>query len=218
MSESKPELNRPDLETFAESLVSKLQQQFAAKLDEVTEKWDARISHLETYQSGNEPTSPAQDLTQETPVQEAHHLNDYGVQLFYRNQLDQAAQSLEDAVSVQPDLLAAWNNLGVVYSGLNRPEKAIAAFQRAAEINPNRTEYLNNQGVLALLDLKPEKALELFEEAIVSNDREVAVLLNLAQAYLALSFHGRAVNAWKMVLVIDPHQVEATQNLRQYYS
>jgi len=199
-------------EAFAEAVADKIEQRFGARLD-------AMAMRLEKLEGSSDVSLPnATDYrVQETVLEEAFHLNDYGVQLYYRNLLDQAAQSLEDAVQVKPDFLEAWNNLGVVYTGLNRPEKAISAFQRAAEIDPNRTEYLNNQGVLALLDLKPEKALELFEEAMVSKDREVAVLLNLAQAYLALSFHERAVQTWKMVLALDPTQSEATQNLRQYY-
>lgn len=207
---------RGDLEAFASSLVSKIETSLARKLDAAHAGIESRLSKLESRAS--QPGNINSHGHQETPTEEAIHLNDYGVQLYYRNQLDQAAQALEDALEVQPDLTEAWNNLGVVYTGLNRPEKAIAAFQKAAECDPQRTDYLNNQGVLALLEAKPEKALELFEEAVVSKDREVAVLLNLAQAYLALSFHGRAVQAWKMVLTIDPHQVEATQNLRQYYT
>lgn len=217
MSDQKMEINGSKLEVLAGALASKLEQTLTTKLEETTRRLETRLDRLEARDAAATREMPKMDLVQETPNQEAHHLNDYGVQLYYRNQLDQAAQSLEDAVAVQPELVEAWNNLGVVYSALNRPEKAISALRQAAELDPQRTDYLNNQGVLALLEMKPEKALEMFEEAAVSSDREVGLLLNLAQAYLALSYHGRAVDAWKMVLAIDPHQAEATQNLRQYY-
>lgn len=214
MSETKESMQTAQLEDLATTMFTKLEQRLSGKIDELASTWDRKFSSLaqDTPGAASPPTP-----TQETPRQEAFHLNDYGVQLYYRNQLDQAAQSLEDAVAVQPELTEAWNNLGVVYTALNRPEKAIYAFQSAAELDPNRTEYLNNQGVLALLDTKVEKALELFEEAKITKDREVSVLLNLAQAYLALSYHERAVQTWKMVLAIDPYQIEANQNLRQYY-
>ena len=144
-------------------------------------------------------------------------LNDQAVTLFYRNELDQAAQVLEEATEMMPESVAVWNNLAMVYSGLGKPEKAAQAFQKAIGIDLSRTEILNNQAVLCLLQNNPQEALKILEEAKSANPQQISTLLNLAQAYLTLGHYGRAIYTWRLVTAIDPKQEEATRNLRQYY-
>ena len=186
---------------------------FARQIGKETDhKIAAAMERLERLVAGRGvETVPLPEETQDAT------LNDYAVQLYYKNELEQAAQLLEEATATTPDSVESWNNLAMVYSALNQTEKAVKAFQKAVELDPNRLDLLNNKGVMALLGGQPEQALSFLEAANESNPQQVPTLLNLAQAYQASGRFNRAIQAWKMVLAIDPHQEEATQNLRQFY-
>lgn len=212
----------PDFKALMEALTQEMRQSLQRFSDEWVEetkdridlnmeRLEKRLRKLETQTSHH--TRPLQESSED----ECRHLNDYGVQLYYRRQFDQAVQMLEDATRINSTCLEAWNNLAMVYSAMGQTERAVQAFNHALEIDPNRVEVLNNKGVMALLDKKPEQALAIFEEANQSDAHQVTVLLNLAQAYEALGYPSKAVAAWRLVLAIDPSQEEAQQHIRQYY-
>lgn len=198
---------RQTLQRFSEEWVEETKD----RIDLNMERLEKRLRKLESQSSLH--TRPLQESTEE----ECRHLNDYGVQLYYRRQFEQAVQMLEDATRTNPSCLEAWNNLAMVYSAMGQTERAIQAFNHALEIDPNRVEVLNNKGVMALLDKNPEQALAILEEAKQTDPHQIVVLLNLAQAYEALGYPSKAVSAWRLVLAIDPNNEEAQQHMRQYY-
>lgn len=166
----------------------------------------------------NQPQQPkAIDEAHMEQVNTAVTLNDLAVQLFYRNEQQEALDKLEQATMINPDLPEAWNNLAMVYSALGRSEEAGEAFARALDLDANLTEVLNNHAVLHLLRGNTEEALAILERAEQDNPRYIPILMNLAQAYLTRGHPERAVRAWKMVVAIDAYHDEARQNLRQYY-
>ena len=217
----------PQLKQWLDQALSRLDQKMNQQISNwsaaLAEEAEAHLSHtlqrLEKQIGQTQSAAPGAPTAKPAGSQrdESHHLNDYGVQLFYQNQLDQAVQIIEEAVRVNPGLVEAWNNLGVIYTSIDQSEKAVHAFQMATELDPARVEVLNNQAVLALVDTQAEKALEILEQAHQAEPRQIAVLLNMAQAYQALGQHARAVHTWNLVLAIDPEQDEATRNLRQYF-
>lgn len=156
-------------------------------------------------------------LNDDPTRKELRQTNDYAVQLFYMNELEQAGQLLDDLCGRFDDEAVVWNNLGVVNVAMGKSEQARAAFQKALELDATAVSVVNNQGVLALMDEQPESALEMFEEAQRREQHNVEVLLNLAHAYEAMEQHERAVSIWQTVLTIDESQVEARNLLRQYY-
>ncbi|MCB1043349.1 MAG: tetratricopeptide repeat protein [Acidobacteria bacterium] len=172
---------------------------------------EQRLENLETR------LQDEQDSAVGPSERELRQTNDYAVQLFYMNELDQAAQLLGDLSHKYTDECVVWNNLGAVYTAMGKDDLAQAALRKALECNPQAVQSMNNQGVLALLDEHPENALEVLEEAQRHEQHNIKVLLNLAQAYAALDQPDRAVELWRRVLTIDEGQVEAQQSLKQYY-
>ena len=190
---------------------------FVEKIGKETEqKIESAVKRLEG-QIGSGSEIRTRPIPQQDHLEESTALNDQGVQLYYQGELAQAAQFLENALKFHPESVEALNNLAVVYTGLNETEKAVSAFQKAVELDPNRAEVLNNKGVLALLDAQPEEALSYLEEADQTESLQIPVLLNLAQAHHALGDYKRAIQAWKLVIAVDPDQEEAARNLKQYY-
>lgn len=177
----------------------------------VLSRIEDRLSALE-----KPPVAAGKPLERDV-VEESFRLNDYGVQLYYDRRWEQAVRMFEDASRVNPKSVEIWSNLGAALTALGMTERAVSAFRQAAALDAEALELRNNRAVLALLQTKPEKALEILEKAAVDFQQEVTVLLNLAQAWLALDRHDKAVETWKTILAIDPAQEEAQQHLRQYY-
>ncbi len=210
-----PDVN-PELQLVLTRLTDYIDQElrihlayFARKINKDTQQYVERA--LGRMQRG---TPQEGQLDQ---FKESDQRNDLGVQLFYENELEKAAEYLEQATELNPASLEAWNNLAMVQTALNQTEKAAQAFAHAIELDPDRAEILNNKGVLALLQNDPEKALTILEEANEAEQLRIPTLLNLAQAYVVMGQLTRAINAWKLVTAIDPVQEEAVQNLRQYF-
>ncbi len=171
---------------------------------------EQRLDSLENLTHVEGATQPhAQD-------RELRQTNDYAVQLFYMNELEQAAQMLSELSQKYPSEAVVWSNLGAVYTAMGKGDLAQSALRKALECDSKAVFAMNNQGVLTLLDEHPENALEVFEEAQRCDQQNVEILLNLAQSFMALEQIDRAVEIWRRVLTMDEGQIEAQQFLKQY--
>lgn len=210
------------LGNFTERLAEQLEQQFTKLADtvkqDVRQQSNQAMLQLEKRLEKVEGrVSPSPVPHGETPSSLDNSKNDEAVSLYYRGEWEAAAQLLEACCEQQPDHVAVWNNLGAVYTAMGKHEEAIKAYTRAAELAPDQVELLNNRGVLNLMQGDVDAALRLFHQAQETNPDQMAVLLNLAEAYQALGHYTRAVQAWKMVVAIDPAHEEANRQLRQFY-
>ncbi len=77
-----------------------------------------------------------------------------------------AAEHYARAVSIAPDYLEAWNNLGGEYRMLERWEKAEEALQRARALDPESAQVNLNLGMLYLAQGKTAKARNHLKEAV----------------------------------------------------
>jgi len=148
---------------------------------------------------------------------EACELNDYGVQLYYLNEIDQALEIFKDALNKDPDSPEICSNLGVVYTVKGESEKAMDYFKRAVEIDGNRVEFINNKGVLAIFQSDPTEAVALFERAHFRDPQHQSVLYNLGKAYVECKQLKKAMQMFRLILNINPEHKEAADQLRQYY-
>jgi Tfp pilus assembly protein PilF len=80
----------------------------------------------------------------------AEALNDYGALLNESQDYDTAAQQLEVAVRVAPDLAAAHMNLGNAYRGQGQLEKAQAQYEEALKLDEGLKDVYFNLAVLFL--------------------------------------------------------------------
>jgi tetratricopeptide (TPR) repeat protein len=66
-----------------------------------------------------------------------------------------AIKEFEEAIRLDPDLIIAYNNLGIVYYSLEQYDDAIKAFEHAVKIDPINLEAQNN-----LKNAKSKKAVQ----------------------------------------------------------
>jgi tetratricopeptide (TPR) repeat protein len=112
------------------------------------------------------------------------------VKLALGNQ-EAAAREFAAALALDPSLVDAHYNLGLVLFGLGRTDEARACFERALALAPHAGAH-NGLGVVALEAGAPEAALRHFERAVEVDPRYPDALDNLA---LALERLGRAEEA-----------------------
>ncbi len=100
--------------------------------------------------------------------------------LFYSNRgaealraglLDEALTWLEDAVRIDPELVSAWVNLGVVQRRSGRVEEAEASYRRALEIEPQSGSALANLALLLRMKGRTDESEELLRLAAAARTR-----------------------------------------------
>ena len=107
---------------------------------------------------------------------------------------DEALESFEVALDLEPDNSQAWSNLGVLYAAQGRFEEAINSFEHSLEINDN-DEVWNNHGT-ALFSLgKYEEALNSFNRAIDLNQENVQAWAGKGSAHNFLEDYNEAINS-----------------------
>ncbi|MBW4641511.1 MAG: TIGR03032 family protein [Goleter apudmare HA4340-LM2] len=113
----------------------------------------------------------------------ARSLFEQGKQSAQQGDLQRAVASFSEAIRLQPDYIAAYNQLGNALQGLGRLEEAIAAYQRLLEINPNVAEAHCNLGAIWQMQGKTEEAIAAYQRAIQFKPDFALAHLNLGRLH-----------------------------------
>jgi protein O-GlcNAc transferase len=89
-----------------------------------------------------------------------------GKQSVQQGDLQAAVASFSEAIRLQPDYIAAYNQLGNALQGLGQMEEAIAAYQKLLLINPNVAQAHCNLGAIWQIQGKTEEAIAAYQLAI----------------------------------------------------
>ena len=158
----------------------------------------------------------AQKLLQTSvnPVNDAAKLMfDAGKAQVKENNLEKAIACYQEAIRLQGDYVAAYNQLGNVLQTLEQSDEAIAAYQKILEINPNVAAAHCNLGSIWQMQEK-------FEEAIAAYQRAIELKPDFALAHSNLG--GLLANQRRFVeaetylsqaLQLQPQTVELHQQL-----
>ncbi|PZU98909.1 MAG: TIGR03032 family protein [Pseudanabaena sp.] len=80
--------------------------------------------------------------------------------------LAQAIICFREAIALQPDYVAAYNQLGNALQGLGKSDEAISAYRKILEINPNVAAAHCNLGSIWQIQGKYEEAIAAYQKAI----------------------------------------------------
>jgi uncharacterized protein (TIGR03032 family) len=80
--------------------------------------------------------------------------------------LEGAIACYQEAIRLQPDYIAAYNQLGNALMTLDKSEEAIAVYQKILEINPNVAAVYCNLGCIWQMQEKFEQAISAYQRAI----------------------------------------------------
>ncbi|MBC1242192.1 GNAT family N-acetyltransferase, partial [Nostoc sp. 2RC] len=93
-------------------------------------------------------------------------LFEQGKQWAQQGNLQAAVASFSEAIRLQPDYIAAYNQLGNALQGLGQMEQAIAAYQKLLLINPNVAQAHCNLGAIWQIQGKTQQAIAAYQRAI----------------------------------------------------
>ncbi len=112
--------------------------------------------------------------------------NDWGVNLFRANRMDEAAEKLVYAVDVDPTFAGAHLNLGLVRTSLQEFELAAEAFEKALEVNPNQMEIALNSAITYLMVGRYSESLDRLNQIQAKGIKSSELDFWLGYANLAL--------------------------------
>ena len=132
-----------------------------------------------------------------------------------RKDFETAAKSLKSVVASQPDLVAAWFDLGYAESGLHRNDVAVRDYQKAIELQPDLYPARLNLGILLIEDHQPDAAAEQLAKAVELKPEEAHARLYYARALTQSGKPDLAAQQFQEVLRLDPAQATAHYDLGQ---
>jgi len=81
---------------------------------------------------------------------DASQFHRQGVAALEEQRMEDAVYALRQAVALEPRLVSAWNDLGVVMEALGNPIEAVRCYRRALSVQPEQSEAKSNLGMLLL--------------------------------------------------------------------
>jgi tetratricopeptide (TPR) repeat protein len=121
-------------------------------------------------------------------------------------------------LKLEPGNTKAWLNVGKAYLGQQEFSQALGAFAQglAAGGGAERQELIRqllDGGVQAFASGKHRESIDLLREYLKYDAKNLQAYLNIAKAYWETGDRGKALDAFKQVLQLDPRQEEALRYL-----
>ncbi|MEO7055915.1 MAG: tetratricopeptide repeat protein, partial [Caldimonas sp.] len=98
-----------------------------------------------------------------------HALHMLGVLLAQRDDLEESARLIAQAVRIDPGVAAAHANLGNTLRVLDRADEAMASYDRALRLEPGNERALKGRGLILWQTGQREKALACYEHLLTVN-------------------------------------------------
>ena len=142
----------------------------------------------------------------------------YGVALFQRGYLDQAAESFKQVIAAKPEEPEAYYNLGTLYLRKNDFGQARQYLEQTVKLRPTHAEAWNNLGMLAAQTGQTEEAVRDFQQSLNLKPNYATALLNLGNLYRRAHNFSQAEDILGRALQAEPDNPEANYNLGMLYA
>ena len=153
-------------------------------------------------------------LTQET----AEDFFNKGMAAVKAGQLQEAIQSFEATLALQPDHGPSYRHIGLVYTMKAMWNEAIVAYRKAIEIDPENPESHYDLGFCLYKQEKLDEAIEEFKTAIALNAEFVSAYQALGGVYAQKNMVETALIQFKKALELSPNDRAVHWNLAEAYS
>jgi protein O-GlcNAc transferase len=107
---------------------------------------------------------------------EAVSLNNRGLQLFQKGNVDEAIALYRQALALRPDFPEALDNLGLALDAKGNDSEAIADFDKALKLKPGDAVTESNRGLALYHEGKYDESIAAYQQAISAH-------ANFPQAY-----------------------------------
>ena len=127
--------------------------------------------------------------------------------------LEEAIDAYKKTISLKPDYVEAYSNMGVAYRNMGKPDEAIDAYKKAISIYPYYAEAYNNLGNVLQNIGQLDKAITAYKKVSFFKPNDANVHYNLAAALKDQGNLEEAIKAYNKTLKIKPDHAEAYNNL-----
>ena len=127
--------------------------------------------------------------------------------------LEEAIDAYKKTISLKPDYVEAYSNMGVAYRNMGKPDEAIDAYKKAISIYPYYAEAYNNLGNVLQNTGQLDKAIAAYKKVIFFKPNDANAHYNLAAAFKDQGNLEEAIKAYNKTLKIKPDHAEAYNNL-----
>lgn len=137
-----------------------------------------------------------------------------GKAMFHAAKYENAIQSFDDVIKLEPLNFEAYFSRGMAKSYLGRQIEAIADFSEAIKLNPKYSHAYYNRGVIYLDFGRYSEALADFNQVIKINPKYISAYYNRGRVHLHLEQYVEAVDDFSKAIQLDPRNTRAVV----YYS
>ena len=142
----------------------------------------------------------------------------YGVAMFQRGYLEQAAASFKQVIAAKPQDPEAYYNLGTLYLRKNALPEARQYFEKTVKLRSNYPEAWNNLGMVAAQEGQTEEAVRNFKQSLLLRPAYVIALANLGNVYRRQGNFGEAERLLRRALEITPEDPEVNYSIGMLYA
>ncbi len=166
------------------------------------------------------PGTPAARMRRALPFegtlfQDVFQRNDfsYGVAMFQRGYLEQAAASFKQVIAAKPEEPEAYYNLGTLCLRKNNLADARQYLEQTVKLRPDYPEAWNNLGMVAGQEGRADEAIRNFQQSLSLRPGYVTALLNLGNLYRRQGASAEAEKLLNRALELEPDNPESNYSL-----
>jgi len=117
---------------------------------------------------------------------------------------ENSLSDLDEAIRLNPNSAAAYNNRGRAYQSRRDYDKALRDYSQAILLDSNYAAAYNNRGNVYLVQKEYDKALSDFNTAIQLNPNSVHAYNNRGNLYLEKKEYDRAMSDYNEAIRLNP--------------
>ena len=136
---------------------------------------------------------------------------------YNQKEYDRAIEDYNQALKLNPKLVAAFNNRGIAYGNKGEYDRAIADYNQALKLNPRFAQAFYNRGIAYNYKKEYDRAIADFNQALLLNPKSAEAFNNRGIAYGNKGEYDRAIADFNQALLLNPKSAEAFNNRGSAY-
>ena len=135
-----------------------------------------------------------------------------GTAYIQQGKIEKGIQELKKSISLKPENVFAYSNLGNALKDLKRYDEALTSYDKALQINPNYADIHNNRGSILKKLKKYNEALASYEKALQIKPNHAYAHNNKGNTLKDLKRYNEAIESYDRALQINPNYADAYNN------
>jgi tetratricopeptide (TPR) repeat protein/capsular polysaccharide biosynthesis protein len=158
---------------------------------------------LQQHQPTKQPDHPSVDIAEDVKV-----YNNLGCLLAQQERWEEAVQSYQQAIALQPDQAALYNNLGRALFRQD-PVQAVAAYRRAIDLQPDFALAHHNLGLALQHQGQHQAAIDCFQHTLQLDPKHLSAHGDCAVSWMALGDIERMLISLRQAILANGVMIQA---------